>query len=368
MAEIPGINEQARQRPVYVNQAAEMAKGLGITEKAQVVIKEVAGLLGSERSVRVSNAPAMQTAEVGTPTGATGVPTLDNPDDAKAKEVDLEKLIAYLQLENDEQQAEMARDRIEVQKNNLETQHKDQMEKLQKSLDEMDKAAKANKVSRIFGWLMTALAVIAAVVTCVATAGAAVAVAAPIMGLAIAGAALSVTNQVLNETGATEKIAEGIGKLLQGVARLFGAEMSDETAKAAGSIIFSVAMTAATLACTLGSAGMLNAAAAAGKVALTLTVSNVQTFAQLLSTAGGLGSIAAGSAATALNYKSGMASADLSETEKFLAQMRRQLEESQEELQAILEQIQAGFQQVVAILSSETDTQKAIAQQLGAMA
>ena len=63
-----------------------------------------------------------------------------------------------------------------------------------------------------------------------------------------------------------------------------------------------------------------------------------------------------------------MTSADLSETEKFLAQMRRQLEESQEELQAILEQIQAGFQQVVAILSSETDTQKDIAQQLGAMA
>lgn len=357
MAEIPGINEQARQRPVYVNQAAEMAKGLGITEKAQTLVKEVAGLLGSERSVRVSNASATQTAEVGTPTGATGVPALDNPDDAKAKEADLEKLIAYLQLENDEQQAEMARERIEVQKNNLETQHKDQMEKLQKSLDEMDKAAKASKISKIFGWLLAALAVVAAVVTCVATAGAA----APCIAAGI-GAAIAVGSMVLSETGAADKIIEGLAKGITALVKAFGGDISDDAAKMIASVAYSLAIMAAGLACSFVSIGT------AASAAVSSTMRIVQTATQLLNTGLGVASTGVNAYGVYANYESGMASADLSETEKFLAQMRRQLEECQEELQAILEQIQAGFQQVVAILSSETDTQKDIAQQLGAMA
>ena len=357
MAEIPGINEQARQRPVYVNQAAEMAKGLGITEKAQTLVKEVAGLLGSERSVRVTNNATMSTAEVGTPTGATGVPALDNPDDMKAKEADLEKLIAYLQLENDEQQAEMARDRIEVQKNNLETQHKEQMEKLQKSLDKMDKAAKANKISKIFGWLLAALAVIAAVVTCVATAGAA----APCIAAGI-GAAIAVGTMVLNETGATDKIIEGLAEAVKWMANLFGGEISDDAAKMIASVAYSLAIMAAGFACSAVSIGT------AANAAISSTMRIVQTATQLLNTGLGVASTGVSAYGTYANYQSGMTSADLTELEKFLAQIRRQLEESQEELQAILEQLQNGFQQVVSILSSETDTQKAIAQQVGAMA
>lgn len=345
MSEIPGINEQARQRPVYVNQAAEMAKGLGITEKSQTLVKEVAGLLGSERSVRVTSAPSMQTAEVGTPTGATGVPTLDNPDDAKAKEIDLEKLISYLQLENDEKQAEMARERIEVQKDNLEAQHKQQMEKIQKSLDEMDKAAKTNLLSKIFGWLMAALAVVVAVVACVATGGVAVG--------AVVGAVIAVGSMVLNETGAMDKIIQGLSDLLQSMGM----------SKMAADIIASVGVTVALMAASLGSS-----AASLGASAANATARLVQTGLTIANTVIGVGSTITGGVGAVNNYNAGMASAELTETEKFLALLRQQLEESQEELQAILEQIQNGYQDVVAILSSETDTQKAIAQQLGAMA
>lgn len=345
MAEIPGINEQARQRPVYVNQAAEMAKGLGVTEKAQTLVKEVAGLLGSERSVRVTNAASMQTAEVGTPTGATGVPTLDNPDDAKAKEVDLEKLIAYLQLENDEKQAQMARERIEVQKDNLESQHNAQMEKIQKSLDEMDKAAKTSLASRIFGWLMAALAVVVAVVACVATGGVAVG--------AVVGAVIAVGSMILNETGAMEKITQGLSDLLQSMGM----------SKMAADIVASVGLTVALMAASLGSSAL-----SLGTSAANATLRLVQTGLTVANTVIGVGSTITGGIGAVNNYNAGMASAELTETEKFLAQLRQQLEESQEELQAILEQLQNGYQDVLAILNSETDTQKAIAQQLGAMA
>ena len=110
MSDVPGVNERMPQRPVYVNQVSDMAKAMGLTEDVQVLAKEVAGLLASQASVRVTNtaAPAA-TADVGTATGATGVPALDNPDDPNQKAVDLEKLISYLQLETDKHQAELAK-------------------------------------------------------------------------------------------------------------------------------------------------------------------------------------------------------------------------------------------------------------------
>ena len=75
MSDVPGVNERMPQRPVYVNQVSDMAKAMGLTEDAQVLAKEIAGLLASQASVRVTNtaAPAA-TADVGTATGATGVP------------------------------------------------------------------------------------------------------------------------------------------------------------------------------------------------------------------------------------------------------------------------------------------------------
>ena len=53
---------------------------------------------------------------------------------------------------------------------------------------------------------------------------------------------------------------------------------------------------------------------------------------------------------------------------KVLALLRQQMEESEEELQQILELIQNVFTDLVAILNSETDTQKTIAQQMSQMA
>ena len=167
--EIPTVNTNVARQASAIDTAAQLAKGLGLSEKATQAVKEVAALLGN-RNVNVAAAAAPK-GEAGTPVGATGVPVLDNPDDEKAKEADLEKLIAYLQLENSKEQSEAAKARIESLKGQLEVEHKDRKAKMDKSLKEMDEAAASRLRNKIFGWLMTGLAILGAIVACVATGG-----------------------------------------------------------------------------------------------------------------------------------------------------------------------------------------------------
>ena len=82
----------------------------------------------------------------------------------------------------------------------------------------------------------------------------------------------------------------------------------------------------------------------------------------------GVGSVIAGGVSAGAHYKSGEAQADLTETTKILAMIRKQLEESEDELQKILEMIQGIYADIVNILGSETDTMKTIANQMSQMA
>jgi hypothetical protein len=352
--EIPTVNTNVARQTSSIDTAAQLAKGLGLSEKATEAIKEVAALLGS-RSVNVAAAAAPK-GEAGTVAGANGVPALDNPDDEKAKEADLEKLVAYLQLENEKEQAEQAKNRIETMKGELEVEHNDRKEKIQKSLDDMESAAKARKRSSIFGWLMTGLAILAAVVACVATGGIAVG--------AVVGAGIALTAQILNETGAMEKIVGAISKGLQSLGM----------SKMAADIVAQVAITLVIVAASLGAGGL--GSAATGATQLTSTIGQaLQHGAQLIKPAltiatgiiGATSTVSSGVGAYQ-NYKAGMSQADLTETEKYMAIIQQRLDEAEEELQAILEQIQNLVGQIAQLLSSETDTVDEIAMQMGQMA
>ena len=238
----PVINPAAPRTTPNVDLAASLSKGLGLSEKATQAVKEVAAILGN-RSVNVT-APAASRNETGTVAGPSGVPVLDNPDDEKAKEADLEKLIAYLQLENSKEQAEAAKSRIDSIKGELELEHKDRKAKMDKSLKDMDEAAKARKRNSFFGWLMPGLAILGAIVACVATGGVAVG--------AVIGAGIALTAQILNETGVMEKIVGGLSDALQSLGM----------SKMAADIVAQVAITAVIIAASVGA----GAAGAAGKV------------------------------------------------------------------------------------------------------
>ena len=358
MSDVPGINERAAVRPVYVNQVADMAKAMGLTEDAQVLAKEIAGLLASQPAVRVTNAAAPAAmATVGTPTGATGVPALDNPDSELQREVNLEKLISYLQLETDKRQSELAKDRIELQKGELEQRHNDQMEKINESLKEMDKATRANTATRVFGWLMAAAAVALAVVACVATGGLAVG--------AVVGAAMAIGMCVMNETGATEKLTEALADALK------DAGMSKEAAQIIAALTISVAMIALSLGSGAAGNAIQTAVRGGAQVAVTAAMTTAQSIQGGMRIAGGVlgvGMTAASGTAAAMNYKSNSIQADVTELEKFMATMQQMLEESQEELERILSQIQDIYSDIAAIINSSIDTENEIASKMGQMA
>ena len=313
--------------------------------------------------------------------GATNVPVLDNPDDAKAKEADLTKLIAYLQLDNQDRQTEMAKDRIDMQKAGLDTEQKDRMKQIDESIKKMEKAEKAAKLSRIFGWIGAALAIAAAVALTIVTGGLAA-------GFAIAGAVLAVTSLVLNETGAMEAMTEKLADHLQ---EKYGWDRNK--AMLAASLIINISIMALQLGCSIGS--MVAGIAAAGKVAAdaaatgakaaaagakaageatkisaaTLqTARQVQTAITVANTGTGFLSLGTSALTTYRSFKADSAKADTTELEKFMTMLQQRLDESQEELQKILEQIQAGIGELAQMIGSATDTSAEIAMNIGQMA
>ena len=347
------------------NDAAKMKE---VTSKAMEV------LAGANLKVSKSDTSGTDGVAEKKTNGATSTPVLDNPDDAKAKEADLTKLISYLQLDNEERQTEMAKARIDMQKAGLDTEHEDRMKQIDDSIKKMKDAERASKISRIFGWLGAVLAVAAAAVLTVVTGGAAAA-------FAIAGAAIAVTALTLNETGAMEKMVNALADHLQ---EAYG--MSSSDAKLAASLIINISIMVAQLGCSIGGmvAGFSAAASAAAnatatgakvaadtaKVATTAsdTAKTIQNLVTIANTAVGAGSLASNGVSTFLTYRSEDSRADTSELEKFMTMLQQRLDESQEELQQLLQQIQSGVGMIAAMISSATDTSDEIAQNIGAMA
>ena len=349
--EISGV---APKMPSMIDQTVDFAKGLGLSEKAAQTVKDVAAILGG-RNVSVNTNARVENGETGRAAGATNVPALDDPADLKQLEANLEKLISYLQMDNEERQAQMAKDRINLQKDALETERKGRSEKIEKSLKDMDKAAESRKASKIFGWLMTALAVVAAVVACVATGGLAVG---PVIGAGIA-----IACQVLSETGVMDKIVEKLAKGLESLGM----------SKQAAQILAQVLITAAIMAASLG-AGFAGGGGAAVSNVVKGASDSIQTIERIRAAVAiatlvvGVGGTVAGGVSAYQGYKAGLSQAEVSETNKDITALQQRLSECEEELEQILQQLQNVLGQVAELLTSATNTSSEIANNLGQMA
>ena len=369
----PQINEMLFQQTEKLSGDA--------TKTKEVVSKALEVLAGSNLTVsRGTDTSATGNVEKKT-TGGTNVPVLDNPADPKQIEADLSKLIMYLQLDNEERQTEMAKERIDLNKSGLDTEHKDRMKHIDETVKKMKDAEKAAKISRIFGWIGAVLAVVAAAVLTIATGGMAA-------GFAIAGAAIAVTALTLSETGAMDKIINALADHLQ---EKYG--MSKNDAMLAASLIVNLSIMAAQLGCSIGGmvAGFSAAASAAANATATATkaagdaaktagevsklsanivqlAKNMQSGVTIANTAVGAGALASNGVSTYMTHRSEDAKADTTELEKFMTMLQQRLEESQEELQIILQQIQAGIGKIAELISSATDTSDQIARNIGAMA
>ena len=331
------------------------------TKLKEVVGKAMEILAGANVKVTRGDDATVTGAGEKKTTGSTNVPALDNPADIKQVEANLAKLIAFLQLDNEERQTQMTKDRIELQKSNLDVEHKERMTEIDESIKKMKDAEKSALVSRIFGWIGAILSVVAAVALTLVTGGAAA-------GFAIAGAVIAVSSLVLNETGAMDKITEAIvDKLMEA-----NPNMSRSDAMLKASLIVNLTVMGLSLGCSVG--GMVSGIASAANGVLKLSktaidvAKTVQNAVTITSTGVAVGALAAGGANTYFTHRSENAKADVTELEKFITMLQQRLDESQEELQILLQQIEAGIGKIAELISSATDTSDEIAQKLGQMA
>ena len=352
-------NAQKLSQAMY--ESLSKMDGTDSTKAKEIVGKAMEILAGANVKVTRSDDTTPTGAGEKKTTGSTNVPALDNPADIKQVEANLAKLIAFLQLDNEERQTQMTKDRIELQKSNLDVEHKERMTEIDESIKKMKDAEKSALASRIFGWIGAILSVAAAVALTLVTGGAAA-------GFAIAGAVIAVSSLVLNETGAMDKITEAIvDKLMEA-----NPNMSRSDAMLKASLIVNLTIMGLSLGCSVG--GMVSGIASAANGVLKLSktaidvAKTVQNAVTIASTGVAVGALAAGGANTYFTHRSENAKADVTELEKFITMLQQRLDESQEELQILLQQIEAGIGKIAELISSATDTSDEIAQKLGQMA
>ena len=341
--------------------------GENSTELKEVVGKAMEVLAGANLNVtRADSTGATGAAERKT-TGGTNVPALDDPGDSQQVAANLEKLVSYIQLDNQERQTEMAKERIDLQKDTLDAEHEDRMEQINDSIQKMKDAEKASAWSRAFSWIGAIVSVIAAVALTLVTGGLAA-------GFAIAGAAIAVTSLTLSETGAMDKITNALADHMKSAHG-----MSKSDAKLAASLICNLTVCALSLGCGIGSAvsGAASVASTAANVADTVqkvakisesTAKTIQTVMTVTNTGVGAVSLTTSGVSTYYTKRSEDAKADTTELEKFITQLQQRLDESEEELQQILQQLQSGISEIAQMVGSATDTSDEIARNLGAMA
>ncbi len=325
-----------------------------VKDKTATLAREITTLAQKAITVMTAGKPHLQSTSGAS--GSSGVPVLDDPEDPKALLQDLERLVAFLQLDNDQRQSELARARIQNQQGVMDAEHSEQIAKIKESIEAAKKAEKAAKASRILGWLGAIVAVVTAVVVTVCTGGLAA-------GLAWAGAAIAVTQLVLSETGAADKIVDAMAESMQ---KTFGLNESEAKAWAAG--IYSAVFVILGLATAGVGIGAAATSAAKATVDTMSTAARFATFGtQIANLVLGVGGAVTGGIQTSLNYDAAEAGAEVKDVSRYMAIIQQMLEESEEELQQIMEQIQSLFAQLVAIIQSKTETGNLIIENMSQM-
>jgi len=344
--------------PAVKQYLATLAKSGGdaaaTSQAATQAAKEILPLLNAAANVKVSASGAAGTIGQANASGATptGVPVLDEPDNKQAMEENLEKLLAYLQLATDEQQSTLAQERIGDVKDQLKKRQKDRLNKLKESIEKAKDQENASWWTKALKWITAIFVTAAAAASWILPGPGSVA-------LTVA-AGIALASAIMDETGATDAICKALGKALQDK---FGC--SKATGQMIAQIGIAVLEIGAALAC--GGAGMASVVGKIGKA--------LQTGAKVAQIAVGvtfgalaLGSTAASGVATYTGYKAGQAQADVTEAKEYIQVVKKLLDEEQELADQLVELIQGLTDQTMDILSSSTDAQGQIAQQIGAMA
>jgi len=296
-----------------------------------------------------------------------GGPLLEPP--TEDDETDLEKLIAELQMETDEQQIKRLKEEINAKIGKIKSTYEEQMKKIEESIEKAKKAEKSGTIGRIFSWIGAALAVAAAVVACIATGGVAVG--------AVIGAVLAVGTLIMEETGATEKLMKAMA---ESIMKTFGC--SKQTAQIWAQVIYMAMIVAVSVTSIVTSAKgvVLGAAKAATQAAqmvelaadaavkaakLAEIIAKTGKIMSLITTAITLAQLGVGVSGTVTGYQAAMSQVDKTEIDKILMLIQKRLEEDNEELQKIMDALSGDIAILIDLLESANKAKDKIALEMG---
>jgi len=355
---INGVNNgnNTTQLPQQVQGGESGAKVLEQSAaQLEQAAKELTPLLSSMPSLQVSASKRVEDTKKAR--DLTEIPEIDEAEPGSLEAImnDLEALIALLQADQDEKTIEATKKRIESLKGQLEANHKNTMAKINESIDKMKEQEKSSLANKILGWIGVGIALLTAAVLCATGAGAPAA-------FAVVGAAIGLVTQIMNETGAMEKLTKALSEHLQ---KTYGMSKLDADAWAQGiiagvQIVISLALLALSFGTNTGSSAtalikLSEEAAKALKVGTTVA-NGALTVASLASSA----------ASTAINYQASMKQAAVTEMQAFLKELQTLLEEENDDMKQLLEKLQNSFAAVLELLDSKQATLNLISDNIGA--
>lgn len=194
----PGTIDPQLLQELFAQQGNGVVPGADLSAE----IKEIAPLLRDGNSLSVSNTPKTNT--VGTVRNPTGLRSIDEPDCDEA--IDLERLIRELEIDSKKDAGKASEESIKTYLAKIKTDHMAQLKNLEISLGLAEEVAKIQRRMAVFAWIMAAIMVVTAIASAVFSGGSTLGLIGA--GIALAGAALGIGQQIAQSTGQIDKDAK----------------------------------------------------------------------------------------------------------------------------------------------------------------
>jgi len=310
------------------------------------------GIVGEEKAQNIR--------QEAIPGGNLATPTLPPPKDLGDWSSIMAK-VAEIQAKLGELQKNVAAEDINIRKQDMAEANKKEAERIKEMLAKIEKSKTSGLFGKIFGWIGVALAVIGAAIATVATGGAA----APALALAIVGLGM----MILQETGAMDKIVEGLAKnpallmlvfgpvaggLLFGLIQ--GGVIDEKQAQMAIQLTFAAAMLVASIA---------GAVASGGAAATEMVFKVIGMIGQIAGAAAQIGAGASGIATAAYSYQAAQLDADAKENQAWLAKLQAMISEEMERLQKIIDTMHNGVKATSDVLANIAQSNRSVISSMG---
>ena len=276
----------------------------------------------------------------------------------------IERIIAYMQVDNDELMIKLASERLDQNKASLEARHKSQLARIDKQIAEMRADESAATLSKIFKWIGAGIAIAAAAIAATILTIVSCGAAAPSYGAVVALSVTLVTSilaavvQTLDAAGVFEDLQEKFTQdyMREGMSRA-------EAQKAASKIIMGITLSAAILnmVVQIGASfvtGGVGTVQAIGEFAQ--TVMQVAKAAELatgvLQGVQAIGSGVADVYKANAQYNQAVADADVKKSEASLKEAQEFINQSMTELQALVDVMQEHLRAFRAIVASKGES------------